>query len=79
MRTWAFLLGGLLVWAAHFFLLYAIASLFPGTELASWLSIVATLPALAANAALLWFAAMVRLRGSSDALHEWVIESGAMW
>jgi hypothetical protein len=26
-RAWAFLLGGLLVWAAHFFALYAIASI----------------------------------------------------
>lgn len=32
-----FLLAGLLVWAAHFFGVYIIGSLFPGTELARWL------------------------------------------
>lgn len=48
MRSWSLLLGGLLIWAAHFFAVYAIASLLPGQELARWLSLAATLPAAAA-------------------------------
>ena len=38
-----FLLAGLLVWAAHFFGVYIIGSLFPGTELARWLVLGITL------------------------------------
>ena len=78
MRTWAFLLGGLIVWAAHFFLLYAIASVLPGTSLARWLSLVATIPAVAADAALLWLAAALRLRRGPDELHDWTIDLGAV-
>lgn len=78
MRTWAFLLGGLIVWAAHFFLLYGIASVFPGTSLARWLTLVATIPALAADGILLWLAAALRLRGNSDELRNWMIDLGAV-
>lgn len=78
MRTWGFLLGGLIVWAAHFFLLYAIASVLPGTSLARWLSLVATVPAVAADAVLLWLAAALRLRDGSDELRNWTIDLGAV-
>lgn len=78
MRTWGFLLGGLLVWAVHFFLLYGIASLWPGTKLAHWLTLAATIPAVAADAGLLWLAAALRLRTSSDELRGWVIDVGAV-
>jgi hypothetical protein len=37
------LLAGLLVWAAHFFGVYIIGSLFPGTQLARWLVLGVTL------------------------------------
>ena len=77
MRTWAFLLGGLIVWAAHFFLLYGIASVFPGTSLARWLTLIATIPALAANGGLLWLAAARRLTDGSDELRNWTIGLGA--
>ena len=53
MRSWALLLGGLLVWAADFFLLYAIASIFLDTMTARVLSVLVTLAALAADAALI--------------------------
>ena len=43
MRAWVLLLGGLLDWALHFFLVYGIASVFPGTTLARMLTIAATL------------------------------------
>jgi hypothetical protein len=52
-RTWVLLLGGLTVWAAHFFALYAIASLLPGQPQARWWALGATVPALAACALIL--------------------------
>lgn len=48
MRQWVFLLGGLLVWTAHFFGLYIAASLFPRGDLAAWLTILLTVAGLAA-------------------------------
>ena len=36
MRAWAFLLAGPLVWAAHFFILYGIGSVFPDDPIASY-------------------------------------------
>lgn len=56
MRSWVFLLGGVLVWAADFFLLYMIASIFLTTPLARLLAMLVTLAALAADAFLLWLA-----------------------
>lgn len=71
------LLGGLIVWAVHFFALYGIASLFPGTQLARTLSLMATVPAMAANAAILWIGAAGRLR-SDDDLQSWILDLGAL-
>jgi hypothetical protein len=48
MRAWILMLGGLAVWAAHFFVLYAIASVLPGQLQARWWALAATLPALIA-------------------------------
>lgn len=75
MGKWTLLLGGLTIWAAHFLLLYAFASLFPGRDLAKILSLAATVPALAADAGLLWFA-MARKQG--DDLDRWVARVGAL-
>lgn len=75
---WAFLLGGLIVWAAHFFLVYGFSLIFPGTQLARLLTLIATVPALAADAALMWVAAAGALRGSSDDLDIWVRNLGAV-
>lgn len=47
MRSWLLLLGGLLVWAFHFFALYAVGSIFLTTDLARVLTIVLTLACLA--------------------------------
>lgn len=77
MRKWTLLLGGLTVWAVHFFLLYAFVSIFPGTEIARVLTLVATIPALAANALLLWLVAGKRLIASSDHLDRWVLNVAA--
>lgn len=48
MRSWLLTLGGLLVWAAHFFAVYIAGSLFPGTRTARWLTIGLTIIALGA-------------------------------
>lgn len=63
MSQWAFMLGGLLVWAAHFFMLYAFVSLLPGNDVARWLTLAATLAALAANGVLIWLASRGVLTG----------------
>ena len=52
MRGWTFLLGGLIVWAIHFFMLYAIASIFLTATLARALALLATLICLAGGALL---------------------------
>ena len=46
MRTWVTLLGGLIVWALHFFALYAVGSIFLTTDLARGLTIVLTVACL---------------------------------
>ena len=46
MRGWSFLLGGLIVWTVHFFVLYAIGSIFLTTPLARILVLLATLACL---------------------------------
>jgi len=53
MGKWLSFLGGPVLWAAHFIVLYAIASVWPGTDLAQWLVLAATLAALALD---LWLA-----------------------
>ena len=78
MGKWVLLLGGLSLWAAHFFLLYAIASLFPGRDLARILSLAATLPALAVNAWLLWFTVRKRQPQNSDDFGRWVRNVGTL-
>jgi hypothetical protein len=79
MAKWAFALGGLIVWAAHFFLLYAFASIFPGTDLARMLSLIATIPALGADALLLTMAAKRRLaRSRNGDVNEWMVDLGGL-
>ena len=70
MRAWAFLLAGPLVWAAHFFILYGIGSVFPDDPIASWLTLVVTGLALAADGGLLWLVALRRL-GRDDRFDRW--------
>ena len=67
MRAWAFMLGGMLVWAAHFFTLYAIASLFLTTSLARALTLIVTLVCLAAGALVLASALRARRRAHDTA------------
>ena len=77
MGKWALILGGLIVWAAHFFLLYAFASLFPGSRTAQVLALIATVPALGVNALLLWTAAARALTRDTDEFDEWVLNVAA--
>ncbi len=70
MRFWRNLLGGLILWTAHFFAVYSIASLWPGTMLARVLVLVATILALAVAG---WGAMLVlrKKRTAPDDLVEW--------
>jgi hypothetical protein len=47
MRAWAYMLGGLLVWTAHFFLLYGAASIFQTSDTTRWITAVVTFFCLA--------------------------------
>jgi hypothetical protein len=76
MRGWTILLGGLAVWAAHFFVLYGIASVLPGRPEARWLVLAATLPALMADGLVLRKA--IGLAGRPDELHRWTGRIGAL-
>jgi hypothetical protein len=49
MARWTFLLGGMIVWTVHFFVLYTISSIFLTTPLARALTIVVSLGCLAAD------------------------------
>jgi hypothetical protein len=72
MKKWLFLLGGLLVWASHFFLLYGFASIFPGTDLSRWLTIAATCVALGANIGIIHVALGAKVADGRDPLDGWI-------
>lgn len=71
MRTWALLLGGLIVWAADFFLLYAIASIFLTSPTARILAVIVTLAALAADAWLM-LRSWKRYNSPADDYGRWI-------
>ena len=75
MRAWAILLGGLAVWAAHFFALYAIASVLPGRPEAHGLVLAVTIPAIAADAMIVWKTLGAGRR--PDPLDDWIVRLGA--
>lgn len=70
MRAWMLLLGGLVVWTAHFLALYGVASIFPGTTIANWLVLPLTLVAVAALIFLL--RRSVAQMSSRDSLDRWI-------
>ena len=76
MRAWAIMLGGLLVWAAHFLLLYGIASALPGWQATNWLVLAATVPAVTVDALLLWWA--VKSPPPRDQLESWINRLGSL-
>ncbi len=53
MSYWRNLLGGLILWAAHFVIVYGIASILPGTQAAVALVLAITVVALAITAFLM--------------------------
>lgn len=71
MRAWLFLLGGVLVWAADFFMLYIIVSIFLSTPLTRVLSLIVTLAAVAADAWLFWQAWMQHV-AADDEYDRWI-------
>lgn len=73
MGAWRLLLGGLTVWAAHFFALYAVASIFESSMTARLLVGALTAVALAANAAILVLALR---RPAGGAFSRWVRSLG---
>lgn len=78
MREWTILLGGLVIWAAHFFTLYAIASLLPGKDEARLLVLAATLAALALCSLVLGMALSSRRSRSSDEGKPLMARAGAV-
>ncbi len=62
MHNWRNLLGGLLLWAAHFFAVYIIGSVFPGERIAAVLVLITTFAILAVTLTL----AIKALRARSD-------------
>jgi hypothetical protein len=77
MRAWLLLLGGLIVWAAQFFLLYAIGSIFLTTPTARVLTGAATVAAVAAD---VWLLSQARRAGATatDGLQRWLAYCGGM-
>lgn len=69
------MLGGLLVWAAHFFALYVLASVFESSMIARVGTGIATLAAVAANVGLLIAA---RRAEAPDAFWRWMISLGML-
>lgn len=71
MRSWNDLLGGLVLWTAHFFAVYIIGSILPGSGAALVLVLVATVLALAV-AAWLFTRTARALREATDEFQRWV-------
>jgi NO-binding membrane sensor protein with MHYT domain len=72
MRVWALLLGGLVVWATHFFALYAIGSVLPeALAVARLATLLATGAAITADILLLR-AVRRRSKAGEDELDRWI-------
>lgn len=77
MRTWLILLAGPILWTAHFFALYIIASLLPGTWTAAMLVVIATVAA-AVLSVWLMRRATSSLRKSGDRFGGWTYRLSAL-
>lgn len=71
------MMGGLLVWTVHFFAIYIVASVFPGTDLARILTSLLTLAGLGADGYLLWWAAGA-MKASGEEVQHWKALIAAM-
>ena len=65
------------MWTAHFFALYAIASVLPGRPLANWLVLAATLASFA-GLVLMWRATLRRRPESTDGFGRWLADLGLL-
>lgn len=73
MRPWALLLGGLVIWAVQFFLLYGLASIAPGTQAARTGTLIVTTACAAANVFLLVFAVRSAARHPEE-FERWLLK-----
>jgi hypothetical protein len=73
MPKWLLALGGLLVWTAHFFGLYLIASIWLTTPTARVVAGVFTVACLAVDGWLLWRTAPARREGGVDVFDRWLL------
>lgn len=78
MRAWAYMLGGPIVWAVHFFVLYAIASVFLTSTLARILVLVVSALCLAADAWLLRAALPIARSSGSEEFGRWTAHIAAL-
>lgn len=78
MRTWAFMLGGMIVWTIHFFALYIVASIFLTSPLSRLLTGLITLACFAADGVLLAWAARRLRGGGADGFGRWQLRLAAL-
>ncbi len=71
MHKWRNLLGGLLLWAAHFFAVYVIGSVFPGKKIGAML-VLATSLAILAITLMLAVRAFRATPSMHDGLQRWM-------
>lgn len=75
MPGWRIMVGGLIIWAAHFFTVYIVASVFHSSMLARGLTLLATGAALVAGALLF---KRVRKPRIDDPLARWMASLGTL-
>lgn len=70
MRFWRNLLGGLILWTAHFFAVYGVASIWPGTPLAGLLVLAVTILAIGGG---IWLSlrSLQQFRAAHDDMNRW--------
>ena len=73
MSKWLLLLAGWLVWTAHFFSLYAIASLFMTSGLSRILVAIVTAACVAGDGLLLWWTRGRAPGWGDDVLSAWML------
>lgn len=71
MRAWAFMLGGMIVWAVHFFALYIVANIFLTSTTSRVLTVLITLACLATAGLLLMRTTRALRRHEGDAFTRW--------
>lgn len=75
MRSWLYLLGGLIVWTIHFFALWMISSVILSVPIARIVVAAVTIACLAADAALL---VVLTRKRTGDDLERWIRSLGLM-